>query len=159
MTRTQFISHVQSTQREFRRFLTALCCGDSSLADDIAQEAYLKAYLNSGSFDDLRKFSAWIFRIGYNTFIDHKRSSRPSVSYEEAVGVMSGESADATFRYQNLYQALDRLSAKERTAVLLYYMEGYDVKEISGIIEASEDAVKQQLSRARKHLRALLEKH
>lgn len=158
MTRTQFISQVQSTQREFRRFLTALCCGDTSLADDIAQEAYLKAYLNSDHFKDESKFRAWIFRIGYNVFIDHRRSARRYESMDNAAAVLSTDSADAAFRYQGLYAAMSQLSARERTAVLLYYMEGYDVREISGIIEASEDAVKQQLSRGRKHLKGLLDK-
>lgn len=49
MTRQEFISQVESSQAAFRRFLVALCCGDSFLADDIAQDAYLKAYLSIDS--------------------------------------------------------------------------------------------------------------
>ena len=62
MTREQFISHVESTQKAFRRFLVALCCGDTALADDIAQESYIKAYLSCDSFSNLEKFNAWIFK-------------------------------------------------------------------------------------------------
>ena len=47
MNREQFISHIEDCQKPLRRFLTALCCGDSQLADDIAQEALIKAYLSS----------------------------------------------------------------------------------------------------------------
>ena len=54
MTREQFISHVESTQKAFRRFLVALCCGDTALADDIAQESYIKAYLPAIRFQILR---------------------------------------------------------------------------------------------------------
>ena len=156
MTRGQFITHVEGSQKAFRRFLVALCCGDTQLADDIAQEAYIKAYLSCEGFSDSGKFTAWIYRIGYTTFIDHKRSSRAFADYEELKTVPSADAADSAFRYQALYAALNNLPAKERTAVLLFYMEGYSVKEIADIVEASPDAVKQHLSRGRSHLRGLL---
>lgn len=156
MTREQFIKHVEGTQKAFRRFLVALCCGDSALADDIAQEAYIKAYLSCDSFDNADKFNAWIFRIGYNTFINHKRSEKIFTDYDEARNVKSDYSTDSQFRYQELYAALNQLPDKERTSVLLYYMEGYSIKEIAEIEETSQDAVKQHLSRGRPHLRGLL---
>lgn len=156
MTRDQFISHVEVTQKAFRRFLLALCCGDSALADDVAQDAYIKAYLSCESFSDARKFNAWIFKIGYNTFIDHKRSAKVYADYNEARAVTSGDSTDATFSYQALYDALNRLPAKERISILLYYMEGYSVKEIAGMSDTSPEAVRQHLSRGRNHLHGLL---
>lgn len=159
MTREQFIAHVEGTQRAFRRFLVALCCGDSQLADDVAQEAYMKAYLSCDSFKNPDKFNAWIFRIGYTTFINHKRSERMFADYDEAGCVSTGDTADGAFKYQDLYEALNRLPDKERTSVLLFYMEGYAVKEIAEIVDASQDAVKQHLSRGRNHLRSLLSTH
>lgn len=156
MNREQFISHVESTQGGFRRFLVALCCGDTCLADDIAQESYIKAYLSSEGFRSPEKFNAWIFRIGYNTFLNHKRSEKPFAGYEEAENLVSAASTDDAFRYQPLYKALERLPGKERTSILLFYMEGYSVKEIAGIIDASQDAVRQYLSRGRNHLKGLL---
>lgn len=156
MTREQFISHVEATQKAFRRFLVALCCGDGSLADDIAQEAYLKAYLSCDSLNNPDKFNAWIFRIGYTTFINNKRSERIYADYEEARNIASDNSTDDTFRYQELYAALNKLPGRERISVLLFYMEGYSIKEIAEIEETSQDAVKQHLSRGRNHLRGLL---
>lgn len=156
MTREQFISHVEATQKAFRRFLVALCCGDTVLADDVAQESYIKAYLSCDSFFNIEKFNAWIFKIGYNTFINHKRSERLSVGIEDAKEITAHESADSSFAYQDLYEALNRIPAKERTSVLLFYMQGYSIKEIAEIQETSQDAVKQHLSRGRTHLRGLL---
>lgn len=156
MTREQFISHVDATQKAFRRFLVALCCGDTALADDIAQESYIKAYLACDTFSNLDKFNAWIFKIGYNTFINHKRGERLTVGIDDAKDISAHDSADASFSYQDLYEALDKLPAKERTSVLLFYMQGYSVKEIAGIQETSQDAVRQHLSRGRTHLRGLL---
>lgn len=157
MNRQQFISGVKGSQKAFRRFLVALCCGDSQLADDIAQESYLKAYLSCGSIMDSDKFRSWLFRIGYNAFIDSNRR-RPVMTsdYDAAAEVMSHDSSDSSFQYQELYKALDALPDKERTSILLFYMEGYAVKEISEIVGASDDSVKQYLSRGRNHLRRLL---
>ena len=55
------------------------------------------------------------------------------------------------------YTRLENLPAKERTAILLFYLEGYSVKEVADIVDASQVAVRQQLSRGREHLRKLLE--
>ncbi len=156
MTREQFISHVEGTQEALRRFLVALCCGDSALADDIAQESYIKAYLSCDSLNDPGRFNAWIFRIGYNTFINHRRSEKIFSGYDEARDIASADTADASFRYQELYRALNGLSAKERSSVLLFYMQGYSIKEIAEIEETSQGAVRQHLSRGRNHLRSLL---
>ena len=156
MTREQFISHIEATQRAFRRFLVALCCGDTALADDVAQESYVKAYLSCDSFSNIEKFNAWIFKIGYNTFINHKRGERLAVGYEDAKDISAEDRADSSFAYQELYEALNNIPAKERTSVLLFYMQGYSIKEIAEIQETSPDAVKQHLSRGRNHLRGLL---
>ena len=102
MTREQFISHVEATQKAFRRFLVALCCGDSALADDVAQEAYIKAYMACDTFRDADKFNAWIYRIGYNTFLNHKRDRRLTVGYDDAKELSAPGGADAGFAYQEL---------------------------------------------------------
>lgn len=157
MTREQFITNVENIQKAFRRFLVALCCGDSALADDIAQEALIKAYLSSEGFGNIEKFNAWIFKIGYNTFLNHRRSEKKHAGYDEAANIIADSAADSGFRYQALYSALDKLNENERTSILLFYMEGYSVKEIAEIEDISQDAVKQHLSRGRKHLRDILE--
>lgn len=156
MNREQFITRVESTQRAFRRFLVALCCGNTSLADDIAQESYMKAWLACDTVADAARFNAWLFRIGYTTFINHRRSCRAFADYDEACRAPAAETADAAFRYQELYAALNALPDRERTSVLLHYMQGYAVKEIAEIVDASPDAVRQHLSRGRAHLRGLL---
>lgn len=156
MTREQFIANVESTQKAFRRFLLALCGGNAQLADDVAQESYVKAYLASDSLSQSDKFNSWLFRIGYTTFINHKRSEKIFSDYDDALHVTADDDADRSFRYQELYAALNRLSDKERMSVLLFYMENYSIKEIAEIVDASESAVRQHLSRGRQHLRSLL---
>ncbi|MDO4320675.1 MAG: RNA polymerase sigma factor [Bacteroidales bacterium] len=156
MTRAQFTSYVETTQRPLRRFLVALCCGDGALADDIAQDTYVKAYLASDTFRDDAAFFTWIHKIAYNTYLSYKRSNRRTESLDGSAETTAVETADATFRYQALYEGLGRLSDKERNAILLHYLEGYAVKEIADMTDASQDAVRQQLSRGRVHLKCLL---
>lgn len=160
MTREQFIVQAEGVQKALRRFLAALCCGDVQLADDIAQEALLKAWLAIDSVRDAESFAPWVYRIAYNAFLNHRRSLRPAEGYSaaERVAGPAASEADAAFRYQALYAALDRLPEKERTVVVLHYMEGYSAKEIGEITDASAVAVRQQLSRGRSHLRDFLER-
>lgn len=156
MTRDEFEAYVKSSQNGLRRFLTALCCGDSQLADDIAQETYIKAYLSCDSFRDPSKFTAWIFRIGYNTFLNSRRSRRVHSGYDDISEMSADEISDGAFQYQELYTALERLNDNERMTLLLYYMQDYSIKEISGIMEITRDAVRQHLSRGRRHLHDLI---
>ena len=156
MTRDEFIRNTESCQKAFRRFLTALCCGDSDEADDIAQESLVKAYLSCDGLKDPTKFKAWLYRIGFNTFFSHRRAVRPVTTLDDAPETEAPERSHGAFRYQALYAALDRIPERERTSILLYYMEGYSVREISAIVEVSEEAVRQHLSRGRSHLRGLL---
>lgn len=158
MTREEFIAQVKNHEKPFRRFLMALCCGDSTLADDIAQESYMKAYVSLAKLENTESFRFWLFRIANNTFLSHKRSEKPTVDYDAAVGICSYNQSDASFRFQELHQALERLPVKIRTSILLYYMEGYSVKETAGIIDSTEDAVRQHLARGRRYLKEILEK-
>lgn len=134
----------------------ALCCGDSELADDIAQDTYMKAYLSSDTFREESKFSTWIYRIAYNSFLSSRRSLREKTTLDATIHLESDERPDSTFKYEKLYASLRLLSEKERSVILLHYLEGKQIKEISGITGDSDSAVKQQLSRGRKHLRELV---
>ncbi len=154
MTRERFISLVRAEQEPLRRFLLALCGGDDALADDIAQDALVRAYVASGSFLGLSKFSTWLFRIAYNCYIDHRRRVKPDqVPVEDALGLPAEESSDSAFRYQQLYQALDRLPEKEKAAIALFYFEDRSIKEISAILGIPQGTVKYHLSQGRGHLK------
>ena len=153
MNRATFEKEVINNQEPLRRFLLNLCGGDKALSDDIAQEAFIKAYLNLNSFNGLSKFSTWLFRIAYNCYCDSKRVSQryPTVEIDERVHT-AGESSDSRYRNQELYMALAQLGQKERSAILLFYMEDKSIKEISAITGITENTIKSHLSRARTNL-------
>ena len=156
MTRDAFIALVEREQEALRGFLLALCCGKKSDADDLAQDSLVKAYLSSAGYQEKGRFRSWLFKIAYNTFLNHKASCRTMDTLDEARTVISSQSAESSFEHQSLYLALRTLPPKERSAITLYYLNGYDIKEIAAITDTSEDAVKKQLSRGRDKLKARL---
>ena len=156
MTREVFIAHVEREQEALRSFLLALCCGNKSNADDLAQDALVKAYLSSVGYQDKGRFRSWLFKIAYNTFLNHKASYRTVETLDDARTLVSPQTADDGFEHQDLYLALRTLPPKERSSITLYYLSGYNIKEIAEITETSEDAVKKQLSRGRDKLKEIL---
>ena len=157
MTREVFIAHVEREQEALRGFLLALCCGKRDDADDLAQDALVKAYLSLAGYQNKGKFRSWLFKIAYNTFLNHKASCRTMDSIDEARAFIGGTEADSSFEHQDLYLALRTLPPKERSAITLYYLNGYSIKEIATVTDASQDAVKQQLSRGRDKLKTRLQ--
>ena len=154
MTEERFIDLVRAEQEPLRRFLLALCDGDDALADDIAQDALVRAYVASGSFLGLSKFSTWLFRIAYNCYIDHCRKIKPDKApVEDALNIPADDSSDKAFRYQQLYQALERLPEKEKATIALFYFEELSIKEISNIMGIPQGTVKYHLSLGRTHMK------
>lgn len=157
MTRQEFIECVKLTHKGLRQFLVSVCNGDVETADDIAQETYIKAYLASNDFNDLPKFKSWVTKIAYNTFLNQTRQQKRAVVDIEKLKLQpSQDQPDISFQYESLYQALEDLPPGEKTSIVLYYLQGYNVKEISAIIDSSEEAVRKALSRGRKRLKSLI---
>ena len=154
MTQEKFISLVRAEQEPLRRFLLALCGGNQAQADDIAQDALIRAYVASGSFLGLSKFSTWLFRIAYNCYIDSIRKAKlEQAEIESAKNLQADDASDKSFRYQQLYQALRALPEKEKAAISLFYFEDLSIKEISAILNMPQGTVKYQLSMGRQHLK------
>ena len=157
MTRDRFISEVRTCQGQLRRFLTSLC-GDAALADNIAQEALVRAYVTSERF--IGNFKAWLFRIAYNCFIDNLRR-RPDGAVDldsrDAMRLTGGSASDASFEHEELQRALTLIPEKERTAIVLHYYEDLPVKEIAVIMGVPSGTVKYYLSVGRNHLKEHIE--
>ena len=155
MTRQEFIEQITAEQESLRRFLRGLCRGDRFLADDIAQEALLKAYLSFGSFEGRSRFSTWLFRIAYLKK-DNRLETFDDEAVAEEVGLIPANKRRDDHEYQHLLEAISRLTPHEKTVILLYYMEDMSIKEIESITDMPSGTIRSCLSRGRKHLRDYL---
>ena len=156
MTRERFIALVRDEQEALRGFLLALCCGNRDDADDIAQDALVKAYLSLSEYRDKGRFRSWLFKIAHNTFLNHRAARRTFDTLDETHAMGGGQATDARCERQDLYQALATLPPKERSAIALFYLSGYSISEIARMTDTTEGAVKMQLSRGRDKLKERL---
>ncbi len=158
MTKEKFIKELEGVQESLRRFLLSLCEGDAFTADDIAQDACIKAWLALDGFKGRSKMSTWLFRIAYNTWCDRKYQSRyDNLDSYEALKATDGTTSDDKFEYEELYLAIARLSQNEKAAILLFYMEDKPIKEISTILGYPNGTIKSLLSRGRAKLKIQLQ--
>ncbi len=137
---------------------------DESAAEDIVQEAFIKAWRKIGGFRMESSFKSWLHRITVNTAMDYLRtqSRRRRFETEEPEwdpGLHSAEMPDHGSRIDIRKQteaAMMNLSEVERSALLLKHFEGHSIKEISQILEITTGACKQAIFRAVKKMRIAL---
>lgn len=128
-------------------------CGDADRANDVVQDAFLRAFDRLDALRDAAQFRAWLKRIVATVAVDHVRRDRRLVFSDELI-----EQADPhTVRAAEQLDAvglLARLSTASRTVLVLYELEGYSHQEISDLLGRSEAWSKTVLSRARSCLAA-----
>ena len=143
--------------------LIARLVSDRALAEDLAQETFVKAYRSLAAFDTTRRLSSWLFRIAHNTAIDMRRRSRaqpaleasedaPPGSVEAASATMDADPVEREALGRALSRALQRLRPEYRTAVILRYEEGLAFDEIGHVLGVAEATARSHVHRARKEL-------
>jgi RNA polymerase sigma-70 factor (ECF subfamily) len=136
---------------------------DRALAEDLAQDTFLKAFRSLNSFDASRKFSSWLFRIAHNTAIDAIRRlphGQQELDGQPALTPSVPPAPDPVEEAalgQALEAALGRLRPDQRMAVLLRYQEGFSYPEIAESLSIPEGTAKTYVHRGRKLLADLLE--
>jgi len=149
---------VEKYQSPIRRFFLNQTGGNEPLSDDLAQETFLKAWLNIGQFRGAANFSTWLYRIAYNVFYDYTRSHKITEEIDQAVALRQANSGDTALQL-DLQQALSILSPAERSCITLQLMEGQPIDKISEIMEMAEGTVKSHLSRGKQKLAMFLRKN
>lgn len=148
---------------------------DRSLAEDLAQDAFIRAFNAIGSYNPGYKFSSWMFKIAHNLTIDHLRKRRldtisihgspNAVTADEQARTSlvlesSEERPDAYVENLELGSqietAMGRLRPEYRAVTLLRHVEGYSYQEIADILEIPLGTVKTYIHRARLELKAAL---
>jgi len=138
-----------------------MCGGDRSLAEDMVQEAFVRAWNKLDLFRGDSKFGTWLHRLTVNVVLSDKRIRVKRVQREQQLGegierqLTGAKDVYAGLR-KDLESAIAGLPERARTVLILYDIEGYQHKEIAEMTGMAVGSSKAQLHRARKLVRDVL---
>lgn len=156
--RVAFAELVRRHQGKVRALLLRLC-GDRSLADDLAQEVFLRAYRGLLGFEGRSSFGTWVYRISYNVYLNHRTRTRSYASLPEDYDARAAAPDDALSAprsdlRRDLQAAIGELPERYRAVIVLYYLQEVSYPEIAEILELPLGTVKTHLHRAKRMLRS-----
>jgi RNA polymerase sigma-70 factor (ECF subfamily) len=147
------------------RLYNTLChvVGSREEAEDVAQEAFVQAFVKLASFQRNSAFYTWLYRIAFNTAVSRSRRKRPQRSVDAAREALGEEPMDTTEevterllreeRATQVRAALEELSEEHRSILVLREMEGLCYEEIAEVLELPVGTVRSRLHRARSQMR------
>ena len=143
---------VRKYQSPVRRFFLNQTLGDEQLSDDLAQETFIKAYVNITKFRGMASFSTWLMRIAYNVFYDEVRARHQTEDVDTSVAVARQTVSASDTLKMDIYAALALLKPDERTCITLQLIDGYPIDQISKITGIAENTVKSHLRRGKEKM-------
>lgn len=152
-----FAELVRRHQGKVRGLLLRLTA-NPSVADDLAQEVFLRAYRGLVGFEGRARFSTWLYRIAYNVFLNHRTRGRQfdalPAGFESLAAAPEDEhSATRCDMRRDLSAAIAALPERYRVVVTLYYLQDVSYPEIAEVLDVPLGTVKTHLHRAKKLLR------
>jgi len=130
-------------------------------AEDVAQDALVRAHYNFRKLRDRDRFRAWLVRTTWRLALDHRRGEQRRLVRQFEHGVQEpaaiGESAEAIERAGHVWEAIDALPEKLRMALVLSAIGGHDVAEVARLLRLPAGTVKSRLFHARRQLRERLQ--
>ncbi|HTQ81806.1 MAG TPA: sigma-70 family RNA polymerase sigma factor [Pseudolabrys sp.] len=134
--------------------------GNAADAEDVAQEAMLRVWVNAPRWQPLALFRTWFRRVVVNLCLDRKRRA-PWVELDAAGEIAdpaadAGEQIERSERDDLVQAAIAKLPARQRTAIVLTYAEGLSNAEVADMLGASVSAVETLLVRGKQNLRRAL---
>ena len=156
--RRAFDQLVVRYQSPVRRFFLHQTLGDEPLSDDLAQDTFIKAWRNIGSFRAMSSFQTWLMRIAYNVFYDYVRSRKTTSDIDNVAEPMTNGNSNPSLQ-MDLYHALSLLKPDERTCITLQLVDGYKIDQIAKITDMKEGTVKSILFRGKEKLTKYLKQN
>jgi RNA polymerase sigma-70 factor (ECF subfamily) len=154
-----FSSLVELHQGKIRAFLVRLS-KSYDLADDLAQETFISAYRRLSTFAGKGSFQGWLFRIAYNCFMQHIRSSKRRT---EVTDEFSAQHEILEDNYENLSSqqidlenAMQQLNEQENASITLCHGYGHSHQEAADILQLPLGTVKSSILRGKEKLREIL---
>ncbi len=154
------VSFEKIVQRNKDRLFTYLVqmLGNDHDAEDVAQEAFIKAYRNLHTFNGKARFTTWLFAIAKNTALTHLRKRKPFQPIDEIEEVLSAPEVKDTGDAESIWSAARKLKPKFYDTLWLFYAEGFSLKETAEILNTNAITVRVNLHRARTALARRLRK-
>ena len=148
---------VRRHQSSVRGLLRQLTRTDVALADDLAQQAFLRAYKNIRSFRGEARFSTWLYRIAYNCFREdaRRRKELVGIDEEQLQTQHDPQVANPALRH-DLMRALNLLPLNERSAIVLCCQNGLSHDEAARVLDIPLGTVKTNVLRGREKLKRML---
>lgn len=147
----------------YRKLIIAVAyrlCGDAALAEDIAQDTFVRVWDRLASYRPSGNFKAWLVRIATNMTIDAMRKRKPVVDIEDVSLVAPGQGPEAAAlsseRATAVRAALMRLPVQSRTALVLREYQALSYQEIADALDIPLGTVKSRLNDARRRLKVEL---
>ncbi len=141
--------------------LWRICGGDAALAEDLLQEAFIRAWQKLDSFRGESRFATWLHRLSLNIALSDRRIRLRRAGCEVDMDEVAertaiGDRDIVADKRMDLERAIARLPERARTVLVLYDIEGYRHAEIAAITGMAVGSSKAQLHRARKLIREAL---
>ena len=156
--RRAFDQLVVRYQSPVRRFFLHQTLGDEPLSDDLAQDTFIKAWRNIGSFRAMSSCQTWLMRIAYNVFYDYVRNRKTTSDIDNVAEPMTNGNSNPSLQ-MDLYHALSLLKPDERTCITLQLVDGYKIDQIAKITDMKEGTVKSILFRGKEKLTKYLKQN
>jgi RNA polymerase sigma-70 factor (ECF subfamily) len=132
-------------------------------AEDLTQDIFLKLFVKLKTFKGKSKFSTWLYSFTYNHCVNYvnrstaKKIEKQSVDTDnlkdEHYGFQEQDEADIqNLKVEKLKEALDKISPEEKMILLLKYQDSLSIKDLCGVLDIGESAVKMRLKRAKEKL-------
>lgn len=152
--RAAFELLVRRHQSALRNFLRRLARNDTERANDLAQETFFKAYRALDTYRGVARFSSWLYRIAYHTFLNDERGRRSTTEFVEEEHDDRSDFAAATAATLDVDRALQSLPTRQRAVLDLHYKKGLTHSEVADALELPIGTVKSDLSRGHEKLKA-----
>lgn len=153
--RHAFATLVRRHQSSVRSMLRSLVCGDTLLADDLAQETFLRAWLGLSKFREKSKFSTWLYSIAWNVFLSDARCTRHRT--ESPHFAIDGDPVDTTSALLTeriaIESALKFLTTAERAAIALTYGQDLTHEEAAAVLDCPIGTLKTNVLRSKVKLK------
>lgn len=152
---------IERLYEELRAELVGWCrsmTGDTSLAEELVQEAFLRAMFHETDLALLghAQRRAWLYRTVKNLFIDRKRREKRQISLEEAQEGGLDIAAEPQWHEGEWIELLEALPDMEGRLFAMRYLQGFNSTQIGGILQMPAATVRSKLASARKHLREMI---